>query len=242
MKAFKILALGMVLTVLSTSCKKTLICEKGNGTIATEVREITGFTGVETLMSANVFIEESPNFEVKIETDENLLNNIKTTVSNGVLRIDTNIGQCIRSQTVLNVYIKAPNLSKLEISGSGDVSCNRLSGSKLDLTISGSGNMLLDSLTFTTVNAKISGSGSMRMTGTTPADLFEAKISGSGDINNYSFPVKHADLRISGSGNSIVYPIERLDVDISGSGDVRYRGAPNVLNTSVSGSGTVKPY
>lgn len=242
MKTFNILAVGIVLAVVSTSCKKHFICEKGNGKVSTEIRQITGFSGVNSTISANVFLEQSPNFEVKIETDENLLDNIKTTVSNGVLRIDTNQGGCIRSQTVLNVYIKAPNFSKLSISGSGDMSSDRLSGSLLDLSISGSGNMHLDSLSYTNVEAKISGSGDIRLTGAALTELFKTKISGSGDVNAYSLPTNHIDFRISGSGDAILYPIKRLDVDISGSGDVRYRGIPNVLNTSVSGSGTVKPY
>lgn len=242
MKTFNILAVGMVLAVLVTSCKKDVGCEKGNGKTTSEVRQISGFTGVESTISANVFLEEAPNFEVKIVTDENLLDNIKTTVSNGILRIDTQNGDCIRPQGTVNVYVKAPKFSLLSISGSGDMIGKRLSGNDLNLSISGSGDMQLDSLTFSSVEAKISGSGDIRLSAAALTGLFDANINGSGDLDAYAFPTTQVVIKISGSGNAIVYPMERLDATISGSGDIRYLGNPGVLNTTVSGSGTIKPY
>jgi hypothetical protein len=44
----------------------------GNGTISTEQRNVTGFTGVETHGSIDIIATQG-NFNIKVEIDQNLL-------------------------------------------------------------------------------------------------------------------------------------------------------------------------
>ncbi len=63
-------------------------------------------------------------------------------------------------------------------------------------------------------------------------------ISGSGDINAFSFIQKECTAKISGSGNMYLHVIDYLDVNISGSGTVFYIGDPQ-LTIKITGSGSV---
>ena len=66
-------------------------------------------------------------------------------------------------------------------------------------------------------------------------------ISGSGNILALELESETCNVSIPGSGNCDVFVTEELDVFIGGVGSVRYRGDPPIVNTSISGSGTVTP-
>jgi hypothetical protein len=76
---------------------------KGNKIVTLQSRDVTYFNSILIKDNLKVFINESPNPKVSVETDENLQNAIKTRISDGVLEVY--ISQPIRRKKKLNVYI-----------------------------------------------------------------------------------------------------------------------------------------
>ncbi|MBI3133461.1 MAG: DUF2807 domain-containing protein [Bacteroidetes bacterium] len=232
-----------ILLIGLTSCKKNgFVCYHPNGNIITEQRTTDHFDGIDLRIGADVYVEQSATYSVSITASENLMAIIKTEVHGTTLCIDTKKNKCINGDDDIAVYITAPELRKLEISGSGDIiSKTNFIASDLEMNISGSGNITLDSLQTTNYAINISGSGNVKLAGAQTATSQITHISGSGDINTLNLPTSNCDIHISGSGKAQVWAISTLKADISGSGDVIYKGNP-VITASASGSGEVRPY
>lgn len=243
MKTKNSLSLIIVLAFTVLGCKKGgVFCYEGNGTITTETRVLEAFSSIELAMSADVFVTQGADYAVKVEASENLMGIIETKVKSDKLIIDVKNNKCIRGNETISVYITLPNLSALNISGSGKIKVsNYLETEKLTIKISGSGDVEIDSLAANEIAATISGSGDLSVTGTDTVAVQIVEVSGSGKVQNINLPSREASVNISGSGECLIYAIETLDVRISGSGNVRYKGNPTIT-TAITGSGNIYPY
>lgn len=211
---------------------------RGNGNITTQQRSLSGFRGVESEGSFDIFLSTDSNFSVRIEADENILPIIETTIERGNLKIGTDWGYSLRPSRPVKIYVSAPVFNAARTSGSGNIAGNTSihADGDLDLGVSGSGNIDLK-IEATNVSADISGSGSIKLAGT--AKSLRGSIAGSGDIRAAELRTSTSKFSIAGSGNASVHADEQLDADIAGSGDVRYSGNPK-LSTQIAGSGSVK--
>ena len=211
----------------------------GEGATVKESRDVKGFTGVKSGISADIYLKQASVFKVTIEGQKNILDLIKTDLSIGVLKISFEKGYSIRYKQALKVYIEAPSFESLGMSGSGNVVAeNGLSGTKLNIDISGSGDFNLTDLKYANLNLGISGSGNVKVGGS--ADAVEMKISGSGDVKADNLKAQTAICNVSGSGNISCNVKEKLEAYVSGSGDIQYSGSPASVKTRVTGSGDIK--
>ncbi len=211
----------------------------GNGNVKSEVRQMQNFTGVHSAGSIDVEIITADKYEITVENDENLLQYVTTTVDGGVLLIrykdDVNI-----HDDHAKVYVTAPSLKKVVVSGSANISFDDglSSDRKFEVKVSGSGD-IEGGLDAPEVIAVVSGSGNINLHGRT-RDL-DASSTGSGDLNFSALRSENARVRISGSGNARVFASVSLDARTAGSGDIYYGGHPNSPKISISGSGSVTP-
>ena len=242
MKITRIIPMIVAVALLGSCKKGGLFCHKEKGEIVTESRLVENFDEVALATQGNVYVTEGNTFSVQIESSQNLIDIIKTDVKGNTLVIDTKKGKCISGNPTLNFYITAPNISALDVSGSGNVyAANLIESSNMDLRISGSGRIEMDSLLCDNVEMDISGSGNIEIAGVGTMQHQDVHISGSGNIDAYNAPVNNSDISISGSGSAHVHVLNQLNAHISGSGSVIYMGNP-LVSTDISGSGNVRPY
>lgn len=242
MKKVRLGLIAIAAVAAFTSCKKGTFCYKGDGNITTETRDISGFSEIAMSTSGNVYVEQSPNYSVQVEASQNLLDVIETEVHGSTLEIDIKRGKCLKGNTTLNVYVTAPNIEGLVLSGSGNINTSGLiSSNSMEAVISGSGEIYIDSLEVQDFKSIISGSGSITANGVGTALRQDISISGSGELNAFNLPVQDSEVSISGSGDCNVNVTQTLKTSISGSGNIVYMGNP-VITSSNSGSGTVRPY
>jgi len=230
------LAIMAILTTISfTSCEKI----RGKGEVITEARSTDGYSGISLAMSATVFFTSAPTYSLELHGQENVLRQIVTEIDGNQLVIRVKHGVILGNHEPVRVYITAPNVTRLEVSGSGDIFTDQpWHVSELSLSISGSGNITLANIEAGRLAATISGSGNIKaMAGTSNQE--DLKISGSGSIDLRSVEAHTVFTRTSGSGEMFINATNLLDVTISGSGDIWYLGNPSI-NLQVSGSGSVK--
>ncbi|MEP6724196.1 MAG: head GIN domain-containing protein [Bacteroidota bacterium] len=208
----------------------------GNGTLGTEQRNVTGFTGAETHGSIDIIASQG-SYNIKVETDQNLLQYVETNVENGRLIVRFRQGISLTNFKGAKVYITAPELNAFETHGSGNINGQgKISDkNKIDVTISGSGDIQLE-LDCPEVKTETHGSGNITLSGQTKN--LSCKTNGSGDVKVANLKAESVKLSIHGSGDNEVFASEALEVGISGSGDVHYRGEPKIT-TTVHGSGSV---
>lgn len=125
----------------------------------------------------------------------------------------------------------------VKVSGSCDIVMEQsVRYSTCELSVSGSGDITIDKLSCQMLKSNVSGSGDIQLKGN--AEKGEFSVSGSGDLSTYGMQVKHLDCSVSGSGDAEVYATEKLNASVSGSGELSYKGTASV-NKSVTGSGEI---
>ena len=112
--------------------------------------------------SFDIVVTDGANHKVRVEAEENLQEFIEVNVNGNNLIIQGKKGVNFRATKPITVYVTAPALQAIKLSGSGNVkSDNTLTGSdRFEAKSSGSGNMSLDVET-TSLQAAISGSGNI---------------------------------------------------------------------------------
>ncbi len=237
MKMNRILLITTALLALfGSGCWVPTGVERGSGAIVKEERQVSGFNGIVFELSGNVYISQNGREALTLETDDNIIQHIKTEVKDGKLTIrsDKSI-----SPKRFNVYISVKGLNDLTLSGSGNIYADtQINTSALELVLSGSGNITFPNLNSKETRAEISGSGNIEFNGIGENCIME--IDGSGNLNCFDYVTQNCNVKINGSGNAQINVKTGLNAQINGSGDVLYRGAPKSVKSEVNGSGKIK--
>lgn len=206
-----------------------------------ETRDVRDFDEVMMKVSGKVLITQGNKNEVILEGDADLLEEIETEVRGGRLSIRNRRERWWSNnsrRSRLTVYVTVKKLRGAYISGSGDIiSQNTLITDDFTASIAGSGDIEID-LEAEYVVSKISGSGNIELEG--KSDRAKLSISGSGKYLAEKLMVGDYQISMSGSGRGSINLDGDLDVRISGSGKIYYMGKPTSVNSSVSGSGSVR--
>ncbi len=240
----KILIASIIIALAFSSCDDDFVII-GNGDMIEETRSLPSFDRVSSSGSYNIYWEYSDSTEVKIICESNIMPYLETVVYNDHLDIRTSFHVSISTARPIDVIVRSPKITKIDLSGSGKIETDTVRGEELELIVSGSGNIYstfygnkyrstisgsgeMDIYTESiSTETEISGSGKIKIAGF--ADSGEFIISGSGTIKAYNFELKSARVIISGSGTGYINASEKLDVTISGTGDIYYIGNPEIL-------------
>ncbi len=207
----------------------------GEGPSVTKTLDIASFDGLKLAIAADVYIKQGSSQSVKIEAQQNIIDNLKKEVKDGAWKIG--FDKNVKKHESIKIWVVVPNIDELSVSGSGSIVGEGKFSNLGDLTlaISGSGSIQMDANS-KNLTVAISGSGDMKLAGSTGETTMT--ISGSGNIGAFDLNSRTCTVKISGSGDSSVNVSESLEVAIAGSGDVYYKGKPSV-RSKISGSGEV---
>lgn len=207
----------------------------GEGPVVEKEISLDKFHGFDMAISGNVIVEQGSSQKVRVKGQENIIDNLKTEVRDGIWKIGFKTSTNNYKDFI--IYITVPELSVAELSGSGNIeSKGVIKSDNLKTELSGSGNINLN-LNTGDLQVKLSGSGNIMLAGKTQQS--EMKISGSGNIKTYDLEAQDCEIRISGSGHAKVNAVQSLNAHVSGSGGIYYKGKPEKLRSKVTGSGDV---
>ena len=225
---------AVISTLIFISCQTIT----GSGNIITQTKKVSEFEGVKTSGSIDIEVSNNKTESVKIEADDNVLPYVIITVEDGILNIHYKRGISFINDHV-KVYVSAPVLKKLIVSGSGNIiSAGTLKdAAKIEMKVSGSGNINA-TVDAPAILANIGGSGTVMFKGKTKE--FTCNISGSGDIKANNLLSENTGVTVSGSGTAHVFASVQLNAKVSGSGEIFYSGNPTSPQTHISGSGTIE--
>jgi hypothetical protein len=217
------------MTIISTN---SFSQEKGNGNVVKQTREIKAFRGIEAGGAIDVTIEKGDSFIVVIETDENLQDNVKTTVSDSILRITT---KNIRNSKKLKAYIAMPELTYVKASGATDINgVSLFEPGKMAIFASGAADVSL-SLKTDWLETTISGAADVTLNGS--AGYNNITVSGAGSLNAKGLETKKADCHITSAGSADLNVTTELHGSVSNSGSYSNIGEPRLMYISRSDNG-----
>lgn len=208
----------------------------GNKNVVRQNRKITNFEGIDVGGAFDVYISEGDSYKVTVESDENLLDKIRTEVDGDVLRISTK-GR-IRRATKLNVYIRIKELRYLHTGGASDVYAETdFNTPSLEIRSSGASDVKMGAVYSKYISCNISGATDVRMSGKT--SRLDVSVSGSGDFKAYDLVAEEGEVKVSGSGDANVHFTRSIRASVSGAGDVRCMGNPRNRDIQISGAGDI---
>ncbi len=200
------------LLALLVGCAEPVI---GDGRLVEDARALSGFTSVETY-GVNVRVALGAADDVVINTDSNVQPYVRTTVEDGVLRIEADGDLYPSTLTALvvvesldsvgnydgaDMWVSGIDSDTLSVQASGNGNTELLGVvDDLDITCTGAGVRNASELTASTVTISMSGSGTAWITA---LDSIEGDISSESTLNVFGDPVRKAVT--SDSASEIVY-------------------------------------
>lgn len=186
----------------------------GPGGAVSEVRATGAFRGVELAGTLEVEARIGPATRVEVSGAPDRIKQVTTSVTGGVLRIDTK-GKVEKGR--LRVVVTAPALEKLAISGTGELRASGLDGG--------------------TIDASISGTGAMQLAG--KAAALRLSIPGTGEVRAKDLVVGDATIDVRGTAEAKIYATRSVDARIAGTGALRVHGHPATVKKSITGTAIV---
>jgi hypothetical protein len=197
-RALALLAVGSVVTACSATA--------GSGQLATQSRQVSGFTSVELAGVGELSIDQTGTESLTVSAEDNLLPLLTSEVEGDTLILGKKPNTRIVTTKPITYTLTMKDITGLAVSGSGTINAPKLTTAALRIEISGSG--------------VITTAGNV--------DDQSLEISGSGRYLADGLTSKTTTAEISGSGTGNVVASNALDVKISGSGTLTYSGKPQV--------------
>jgi Putative auto-transporter adhesin, head GIN domain len=189
---------------------------QGSGVAVTESRELAPFAAIELAGESTLSVRVGPAQSVAVSADDNLVDNVTTTVRGDSLVIDSR-GR-FTTEAPMDVTVSVPSLT--------------------GVTLSGTGTVIVDGVTGADVTAVLSGAGTLIVSG--GADRVTAALTGVGTLDLAGLAAQDVTARLEGAGDVSVHATSTLDATLTGTGEIVYTGSPAVT-THTTGVGSITP-
>ena len=146
-----------------------------------------------------------------------------------------NIGMTWGKPTVVTVTM--PTIRAATVTGSGDITVDRVDGPVFEGTVTGSGNLGLAAVDASSIKLNITGSGNIDAVGR--AGAASIALTGSGTVDADKLIAGTAAVAVRGSGNVRAAARDSAAIMMSGSGDATVSGTRNCKITK-AGSGDAR--
>lgn len=185
-------------------------------------RTINSFHAIEASAGIEVIITKSDKEELAVTVgDLSYLDQVKTTVSNGVLKItrETNWKFWkMWENASIRVYVSYITLDKINVS----------SGSNLQGT----------TIQLSSLAVKISSGGMVKLSGS--LGFLDVTVSSGANFRGNDFVASKCTADVSSGGEININVSKEFSVDASSGGSIKYKGDASIRNIHTSSGGSVK--
>ncbi len=224
---------------ISISFGDNITGTRGSGNLATESRNVSGFTAVSLSGIGDLEITLGETEALEIEAEDNLIELIESEVRGGTLYLGFKSGiRNIQPTESVKFRLTMKSVDALDTSGVGSIRIGAVRTETLRLSTSGTGSIRVEGLDADRLIVDLSGTGKCTV-GEGEVGRMNVDISGTGSFDAPDLMSQEADISISGAGSALLWVMEDLNLDLSGASQVQYYGQPRV-SQSVSGAASVK--
>lgn len=193
------------------------------GKVVKQEFELDEFEQIRTAGLVDILFTQGDEFSVTVEGNEKVLPLYNCSVEEGTLVVHTT-KENAHNIPFVRFYVTAPTLTKIDLTGAGDVMFRQPVEffNDLEIHISGAGDIEIDSLL---------------------CDAFNAEINGAGDIEMRRLQCLSSNIKMTGAGETAIKRIscrEDAAFTIMGSGDAEVKVKCRNLRVDVDGDGEAK--
>lgn len=228
---------SFLLAVLSIVMLQGCNVRSGSGNIEQQNRNVSSFNTVKASSGIKVFVKQGSH-KVRVEADDNILEDVVTEVSGGNLNIKFRNGVSIKNADVV-VYVETPELTGVYASSGADVEVQETlhADKTLHFQASSSGSIIA-MVDAPSVNLDASSSGDIDIKGRTRQ--MDAQASSSGSIKAAELLSESTRAQASSAGSIDVHASVSLNAQASSGASINYRGNPTVSKQESSGGSIEK--
>lgn len=253
----KIIIILFILVLMLTGCAFDRDSISGSGQLTTTSYEFDEFTKIETDSNFEVVIKPSDSYAIEITCDDNIVEYLDVKKVGSTLSLSLKGFNSYRDID-LRAKVSMPDITKIEGSGSSDITIEEGFSLSHDLEIVLSGASSLngtfesDDLEARLLGASdISGnvkinnlmldlSGASKATFEGSAGNLECKLEGSSDADLYDLPVKDADVQLAGASKAKITVDGDISLDASGASTLFYKGNGTIESIELSGESKIE--
>jgi len=220
--------------VLATSCGISEDCFKGNGNQVIQLFPLENFTKIKVYDGVELVIKEGANYEVKVITSENILDNLEVRLQGNMLVVkDNSTCNIARDYGLTTVYVTAPNITEIhsktdqDIRSDGVLNYSDLKLISIDLSDgAGTGDFRL-SLNTIHLYVESNNVSNFYLTGQSQ-NLHVFFSWGNGIFYGENLIVNIITIYHRGSNNIFLFPINSIEGNIYATGNVVLKNNPIV--------------
>lgn len=208
----------------------------------TETRNVKNYHAVDVSAGIDLYLKMGDSEQVRVEADDNIIDDIVTEVRNGTLRIYMKKGNFFNffnfgSTSPRKVYVTVTELKSINASSGSDVrSENTLKGDKLEVNSSSGSDVILD-VVYKDVSLDASSGSDIKMKG--KAKTVRASASSGSDINARDLEAVIGHASASSGADITIHATGEIYANASSGADVSYYGNPSVKDINESSGGDI---
>jgi hypothetical protein len=197
--------------------------------------KIGSFDAIQLYGGYDIELIQGNEESVTIETNHNLLKNIKTEIEKGKLIISCEKGfQFDR----VKLTIRFTDIYYLEVNGGMKLTSEHpMQVKDFEMIVNGGADIKIP-INGNTLSLNLSGGTNVKFTG--KVTNLNIDLNGAGNISCDELESENVDVEIGGAGYAIVWATKSIIAKLSGVGVIEYIGNPSIVKSNVSGIGSVK--
>lgn len=230
MRKVNILA-AFLLTCMLYACE----FKSGSGVMETQTRNVSAFTGIEVSDGLEVILEKGAQ-NVRVEADDNLINDVVTEVSGSVLKIYFD-GNSLNDSDI-KVYVTVDDLTEIRASASAEIKIEGIYRTTSLKCTASSGAEIEGEIDAPEVVLTASSGSDIKLLGR--ARSVQATASSGSEIDAINLKAEDAEVTVSSGAKIEVFSSIRLNAAASSGGKVEYTGGATNLKVSESSGGVIR--
>ena len=204
----------------------------------TEERTISSFSKLSIQGVFNLYLSQGEKESLRIEADEQTMNEIITRNDGDQLIIELEKGFELFDREQINLYLTIQDLTSFEFEGVGNIKTESVLRLKdLDLKGNGVGNTKLE-LEANRIDAEFNLVGNLTLSG--KVETIDLKNNGLGNLDASDLKTQYMTVESNGIGNVEVYCEQEISITANGIGKVTYSGDAKVKKLDRNGIGKVE--
>jgi hypothetical protein len=219
MRRFAAVGLAIAIIPVLVACRSignATGLEFGSGNLATETREVGAFDQLDVSTAVHATVTIGQPMRVSVTADDNLLDNVKTTVDGDKLAIGMS-GSVSSSGNVVQVEITVPSLSAIHAGSAAAVDVQGLAADQLRLEADSAG----------------------RITASGTAPTLDLRAGSAGELQLRDLAVDHATVSIDSAGHAWLHATQAVTGSVSSAGMLTLVGKPATVDVSTDLTGSV---
>lgn len=232
----KKLLLTFAIAITLFSCHDFDNQKRGNGNVTSITRKVTeNFTKIVVGQAIDVEIEQGNTNSIEVEADSNIIEHIKTTIENGVLKISSDVN--IQNAEKMLVRIKMKQINEIETTSASSVqSVNILKGKSLRIAASSASEVDIEA-EFENIHIEATSTADVTVKGKTLK--LETSASSASEIDASELLANEVFAQGTSASDTSVHAILKLDAKASSAANISSNKKPKEVRKEETSGGEV---